>query len=56
MTQSTMLRVPAVAKMLNCSPETIRRYVRSGKLRACKPGGKLLLFDIADVERFTKSK
>lgn len=46
-----------LASMLKVHPESIRRYVRSGKLRAVKLGGKFIRIEKTDVERFiTKLK
>lgn len=41
-----------VAQLLQVDPESIRRYVRSGKLRAVKLGGKFIRIDRADLDRF----
>ncbi|MCL4416287.1 MAG: Fic family protein [Actinobacteria bacterium] len=41
-----------VARLLRVDPESVRRYVRSGKLRAVKLGGKFIRIDRADLDRF----
>ncbi len=41
-----------MAKLLQVQPETIRRYVRTGKLRAVKLGGKFIRIDHTDFEDF----
>lgn len=41
-----------VAALLKIDPESVRRYVRSGKLRAIKLGGKFIRIDKADFEKF----
>lgn len=41
-----------VAKLLRVDPESVRRYVRSNKLRAVKLGGKFIRIDKADLDRF----
>lgn len=41
-----------VAKLLRVDPESVRRYVRSGKLRAVKLGGKFIRIDRSDLDRF----
>lgn len=41
-----------VARLLRVDPESVRRYVRSGKLRAVKLGGKFIRIDRADLEKF----
>jgi excisionase family DNA binding protein len=41
-----------VAKMLKIDPESVRRYVRSGKLRAMKLGGKFIRIEKIDLDRF----
>ena len=32
-----MYRIPELAEMFGCHPETVRRYIREGKLKAVKP-------------------
>lgn len=44
--------VEEVARLLRVNPESVRRYVRSGKLRAVKLGGKFIRIDRADLDRF----
>lgn len=41
-----------VAKLLRVDPESVRRYVRSGKLRAVKLGGKFIRVDRTDLDIF----
>lgn len=41
-----------VAKLLQIDPESVRRYVRSNKLRAVKLGGKFIRIDKADLDHF----
>ncbi|MDP3998412.1 MAG: Fic family protein [bacterium] len=41
-----------VAKLLQVDPETVRRYVRQGTLRAVKLGGKFIRIDKADLDIF----
>ena len=41
-----------VAGMLKVKPESVRRYVRSGRLRAVKLGGKFIRIDHQDFEEF----
>lgn len=43
-----------VAKLLQVDPETVRRYVRQGDLRAVKLGGKFIRIDKADLDVFIK--
>lgn len=44
-----------VAVMLKVDPESVRRYVRSNKLRAVKLGGKFIRIEKNDLERFIES-
>ena len=44
-----------VANLLKVDPESIRRYVRSGKLKAVKLGGKFIRIDRADLDNFINS-
>lgn len=41
-----------VASILKVDPESVRRYVRSNKLRAVKLGGKFIRIEKADLDRF----
>ena len=41
-----------VSKLLQIDPETVRRYVRQGDLRAVKLGGKFIRIDKADLNAF----
>lgn len=41
-----------VARLLQVDPESVRRYVRSGKLRAVRLGGKFIRIDRADLNNF----
>src|SRR3989338_494297 len=41
-----------VAKLLQVDPESVRRWVRKGNLRAAKLGGKFIRIDKADLDRF----
>ncbi len=41
-----------VAKLLQIDPESVRRYVRSGKLRAVRLGGKFIRIDKEDLDKF----
>jgi len=44
-----------VAKLLQVDPETVRRYVRQGSLRAVKLGGKFIRIDKADLDKFIEN-
>jgi excisionase family DNA binding protein len=46
-----MLTVPQAAKRVNRDPETVRRWIRSGKLRSQKVGTQHLI-DERDLEPF----
>jgi excisionase family DNA binding protein len=48
-----MLTIPELARQLNRDPETIRRWIRAGKLRARKVGTQHVV-DEADVASFLK--
>lgn len=41
-----------VAKLLQVNPESVRRYVRSNKLKAVRLGGKFIRIDRADLDKF----
>lgn len=44
-----------VAKLLQVDPESVRRYVRRGDLRAVKLGGKFIRIDKADLDNFIET-
>lgn len=44
-----------VAKLLQVDPETVRRYVRQGNLRAVKLGGKFIRIDKVDLNIFIET-
>lgn len=44
-----------VAKLLQVDPETVRRYVRGGSLKAVKLGGKFIRIDKADLDIFIEN-
>lgn len=44
-----------VAKLLQVDPESVRRYVRRGDLRAVKLGGKFIRIDKADLDKFIEN-
>ena len=44
-----------VANLLKVDPESVRRYVRSGKLKAVKLGGKFIRIDRTDLNNFINS-
>ncbi len=41
-----------VSKMLQVDPESVRRYVRSGQLKAVKLGGKFIRIEKSDLDEF----
>ena len=55
LTEERLLTVQEVAERLRSSPETVRRWIRSGKLRAVRPGGSKLGYRVPESElrRFT---
>lgn len=44
-----------VASLLKVDPESVRRYVRSGKLKAVKLGGKFIRIEKVDLNNFINS-
>jgi excisionase family DNA binding protein len=44
-----------VAKLLQVDPESVRRYVRRGDLKAAKLGGKFIRIDKADLNTFIET-
>jgi excisionase family DNA binding protein len=50
-----MLTVPEAARRVNRNPETIRRWIRSGRLRAHKVGTQHVIEE-ADLEGFLEGE
>lgn len=46
------LTIAEAAEHLNVSDKTIRKWVAAGKLRAYRLNGKVLRFDLDDLEGF----
>ncbi len=44
-----------VAKLMQVDPETVRRYVRQGDLRAVKLGGKFIRIEKIDLDKFIEA-
>ena len=57
MDDERLLTVGEVAERIRASRETVRRWIRSGRLRATRPGGTKLGYRIreSDVARFMGS-
>lgn len=48
--ETPLMKVPEVARLFQVDPETVRVWVREGKLNARKtPGGRVLVFNRAEV-------
>ncbi len=45
-----------VAKLLQVDPESVRRYVRSGQLKAVKLGGKFIRIEKSDLDDFIEKQ
>jgi excisionase family DNA binding protein len=56
MSEQRLLTVREVADRLRSSPETVRRWLRQGKLRGFRPGGTKLGYRVPEEElqRFIK--
>ena len=51
-TEQRFYTTDEVAKLLQVDPESVRRYVRSGKLKAVRLGGKFIRIDKEDLNIF----
>ena len=51
-TEQRFYTTDEVAKLLQVDPESVRRYVRSGQLKAVKLGGKFIRIDKSDLDKF----
>lgn len=52
--EESLLNLKQACKVLNCSPATVDRYVRAGKLTVCQSHGKhsRKYFKLADIRSF----
>ena len=50
MNEQRLLTVREVAERLRSSPETVRRWLRQGKLRGFRPGGTKLGYRVSESE------
>lgn len=50
MSEQRLLTVREVAERLRSSPETVRRWLREGKLRGFQPGGTKLGYRVPEDE------
>jgi excisionase family DNA binding protein len=50
MNEERLLTVREVADRLRASPETVRRWLRHGKLRGFRPGGTKLGYRVPESE------
>ena len=51
-----MLTAKQVAARFDVTPETIRRWVRDGKIKARKMGYRTLRFRLADIVKFEEGR
>jgi excisionase family DNA binding protein len=56
MNEQRLLTVREVADRLRSSPETVRRWLRQGKLRGFRPGGTKLGYRVpeSELQRFLR--
>jgi len=52
---SAILTKKEAAELLRCTPRYLERQVRAGRLRACKPTGKLVRILRSDIDAFLLS-
>ena len=55
MTNEKTYTIPEVCEILHKHKRTIYAYIRSGQLRAIKPGGKNFLIYESDLDAFIKA-
>ena len=57
MTEERLLTVREVAERLRSSPETVRRWLRQGKLGGFRPGGTKLGYRVleSELQRFLRA-
>jgi len=49
---SAILTKQEAAELLRCTPRYLERQIRAGRLRACKPTGKLVRIFRRDLDAF----
>jgi excisionase family DNA binding protein len=56
MNEQRLLTVREVAERIRSSPETVRRWLRQGKLRGFRPGGTKLGYRVpeSELQRFIR--
>lgn len=54
-TEQRFYTTEEVSKLLQVDPETVRRYVRQGDLKAVKLGGKFIRIDKTDLDKFIEN-
>ena len=56
MNEQRLLTVREVAERLRSSPETVRRWLRQGRLRGFRPGGTKLAYRVpeSELQRFLR--
>ena len=52
---SAILTKKEAAELLRCTPRYLERQIRAGRLRACKPTGKLVRILRRDLDAFLQS-
>jgi excisionase family DNA binding protein len=52
---SAILTKQEAAALLRCTPRYLERQIRAGRLRACKPTGKLVRILRRDLDAFLES-
>lgn len=55
-TEQAFYTTEDVAALLHVDPESVRRYVRSGQLKAVKLGGKFIRIEKIDLDNFIKQQ
>ena len=58
MSEQRLLTVREVAERIRSSPETVRRWLRQGKLRGFRPGGTKLGYRVpeSELQRFLQQR
>jgi excisionase family DNA binding protein len=55
LTHAAILTKQEAAELLRCTPRYLERQIRAGRLRACKPTGKLVRIFRHDLDAFLES-
>lgn len=54
--KDTMISLSEAAEMLEISQATLRRWIKAGRIKCQRPGGRNIYFNIRDLQNLQKDK